>query len=140
MTTCDHCGKCVDACQTNALSLLGEEWGTLAGTPVIEPRRFPCWLSADMPCIPACPTGALVPIARTEVRLGLAVLDTGRCLPYHGVACDRCGSLCPVKGAILVVDGKPSVVDDVCTGCGVCEHVCPTDPASIRVKPARQIG
>jgi ferredoxin-type protein NapG len=137
LQACTKCGKCTDACGANAIFPLSEEFGALAGTPAIAARKFPCWLTPDVPCIAACPTGALLPTPRFEVRIGLAALDEARCLVYQGTPCDRCVSVCPAPGALVVVDGRPKVVADDCTGCGVCEHVCPTDPASIHVRPAR---
>ena len=35
-----------------------------------------------------------------------------------------------------LLDGKIAVHEEGCTGCGVCEHACPTTPKSIAVIPA----
>jgi len=50
---------------------------------------------------------------------------------------------CPIKGAISIEtvfapDGsqrKSPVVHEPCVGCGVCEMICPTEPASIEIIP-----
>jgi NAD-dependent dihydropyrimidine dehydrogenase PreA subunit len=40
-----------------------------------------------------------------------------------------------MPGAIVLDEkGRPQVTD-TCTGCGLCEFYCPTEPASIRVRP-----
>ncbi len=63
--------------------------------------------------------------------------------PYDTALCDLCVQACPVKGAISIEavfapDGssrKSPVVHEPCVGCGVCEMVCPTEPASIEIMP-----
>lgn len=62
---------------------------------------------------------------------------------YDREVCDLCEQACPIKGAITVEmgvgkDGKPKgipVVHEACVGCGVCEMICPTEPASIEIIP-----
>jgi ferredoxin-type protein NapG len=63
--------------------------------------------------------------------------------PYDVELCDLCVQACPIKGAIsletvFAPDGsqrKTPVVHEPCVGCGVCEMICPTEPASIEVMP-----
>ncbi|MFZ5441951.1 MAG: 4Fe-4S dicluster domain-containing protein [Myxococcota bacterium] len=55
---------------------------------------------------------------------------------YDLERCDLCVRECPIKGAISIedVDGKPTpVVHAECVGCGVCEMMCPAEPAAIVV-------
>jgi ferredoxin len=43
-----------------------------------------------------------------------------------------CAAKCPVKTIRLIPYlgnlGIPEVIEDKCTGCGACEHVCPVRP------------
>jgi len=63
--------------------------------------------------------------------------------PYDVELCDLCVRACPIKGAISIEtvfapDGsqrKSPVVHEACVGCGVCEMICPTEPASIEIIP-----
>ncbi len=63
--------------------------------------------------------------------------------PYDVALCDLCVQACPIKGAISIEsvfapDGtqrKSPVVHEPCVGCGVCEMICPTQPASIEIIP-----
>jgi MauM/NapG family ferredoxin protein len=134
--SCIRCGKCVDVCPARAIAPLGGEWGADAGTPAIDARRQPCVLCTGLQCTHVCPSGALVPIERNgDVRMGTAIVDEARCLVWRGQACDACVRMCPMPGALALADGALRVIADKCVGCGLCEHVCPTEPASIRVKP-----
>jgi ferredoxin-type protein NapG len=61
--------------------------------------------------------------------------------PYDLDLCDLCVRQCPIKGAIELVpvtddkDDKRRApkVTEACVGCGVCEMICPVDPAAIVV-------
>jgi ferredoxin-type protein NapG len=63
--------------------------------------------------------------------------------PYDVAECDLCVSECPVKNAISIEtvfapDGskrKSPVVHEPCVGCGVCEMICPAEPAAIEIVP-----
>ena len=63
--------------------------------------------------------------------------------PYQLDRCDLCARECPIDGAISIekvagpggVERFTPVVHEACVGCGVCEMMCPAEPAAIRVKP-----
>ena len=63
--------------------------------------------------------------------------------PYDVAECDLCVRECPIKGAISIQtmyapDGtqrKQPVVHEPCVGCGVCEMICPVEPAAIVIEP-----
>ncbi|MBX3275656.1 MAG: 4Fe-4S dicluster domain-containing protein, partial [Sandaracinaceae bacterium] len=120
---CDGCGACFDACPHGAIVALDARHGAVRGTPTIDARRAPCRMCADLPCISACDRGALVP--GSPARIAVATIRQYDCLAYGGTLCSTCAERCPVPGAIERVAGKPRVVEDACTGCGVCQHVCP---------------
>jgi ferredoxin-type protein NapG len=135
VNTCIRCGKCVEFCPAEAIFPLGADWGAAAGTPAIDARKQPCVLCDGLKCTQVCPSGALQPTYNNkDVKMGSAVVDHARCLIFNGQSCDICHKACPVPGAISLENGI-TVVDDLCTGCGLCEHTCPTEPTSIRVIP-----
>ena len=63
--------------------------------------------------------------------------------PVDVELCDLCVRFCPIKGAIEIkanptLDNSISYIPQInstCTGCGVCEMVCPVDEAAIQIVP-----
>ena len=153
LAACIRCGLCVRDCpfDTLVLSELGD--GLVTGTPYFEARKIPCEMCDDIPCVVACPTGAL-DHALTDIekaRMGLAVLiDQETCLNFLGLRCDVCYRVCPVIDRAITLELMhnprsdrhamllPTVHSDHCTGCGKCERACvlPGESA-IKVLPIR---
>ena len=134
MRDCTRCGDCITACPYQAIVLAPARLGPVAGTPVIDADTSACLMCEDFPCIAACEPGvltrAIAPI------MGTAQVTAHLCLAHHGTTCTVCSERCPVAGAIVVEDGKPTVEEDVCTGCGVCRFVCPAPENAILLMPA----
>jgi ferredoxin-type protein NapG len=145
---CVRCGLCVRGCPFDILHLaeLGENITT--GTPYFVARQAPCEMCEDIPCVEACPTGALSK-KLTDIehaKMGVAVL-TGRDTCYAvalGTGCRACYLACPVKDEAITMERRqsngrgyfePTVHPTACTGCGKCEHACVTKEASIKVLP-----
>ncbi|MHC4405866.1 MAG: 4Fe-4S dicluster domain-containing protein [Planctomycetota bacterium] len=139
LAACIRCAQCVEACPAQILQAAGVGSAPDFGTPYFVPREQPCDLCQGLPemqCIAACPTGALAPLgSRRDVRIGVAAIDPETCLPWRGVACKACWHACPFPNDAITFDprGRAVVVDDACVGCGLCEHVCLTEPSSICV-------
>ncbi|WP_078118683.1 ferredoxin-type protein NapG [Thiosocius teredinicola] len=147
---CVRCGLCVRDCPYDTLKLaqLGDE--VALGTPYFHARDIPCEMCDDIPCVKACPTGALDP-ALTEInaaRMGLAVVvDQEACIAFQGLRCEVCFNVCPVRGKAITLNyqhndrsGKhalfiPVVHSKDCTGCGKCEKSCILEEAAIKVFP-----
>lgn len=147
---CIRCGMCVRECPYDTLSLARHEHDLATGTPFFEARRIPCEMCDDIPCVRACPTGALDP-ALTDInqaRMGLAVLvDQENCLNFQGLRCDVCYRVCPAIDEAITLERQhnqrtgahamflPVVHSDHCTGCGKCENSCVLEVAAIKVLP-----
>jgi ferredoxin len=55
---CVRCGLCVRDCPYDTLKLAA--WAAVAtGTPYFDGAHMPCEMCEDIPCVKACPTGAL---------------------------------------------------------------------------------
>jgi len=149
---CVRCGLCVKNCPYDILKLANWDDPAPAGTPFFTAREDPCRMCPDIPCVNACPTGALDPLLTNirEADMGLAVLvDHETCLNYKGMVCAICVRVCPIRGEAISLKlargehGQPlqiPVVDsEKCTGCGTCEKHCVLSEAAIKVLP-RKLG
>ncbi len=149
---CLRCGLCVRDCPYDTLRLARLEMDVAPGTPYFVARDIPCEMCDDIPCVKACPSGALDPALRDidDARMGVAVLvDQESCLNFQGLRCDVCYRVCPRIGEAITLDLQhnertrthtrflPSVHSDYCTGCGKCEHACVLEEAAIKVLPQR---
>jgi len=135
LEACTRCTDCQQACPYDSIRRLGPEFGAAAETPAIIASESPCYLCRDMPCIAACEPRALLPVMRHDVRMGRAVVDLDRCYLSRKQPCDYCVVRCPIGDVAIRfdADGLPEVVEDRCTGCGVCAYLCPG--TAIRIKP-----
>ena len=150
LAACVRCGLCVRDCPYNTLKLseLGEPVAT--GTPYFTARTIPCEMCEDIPCVKACPTGALDRSLTDirESRMGLAALvDQETCLNFLGLRCDVCYRVCPVIDQAITLEKihnprsdrhallLPTVHSDHCTGCGKCEKSCVLPEAAIKIYP-----
>lgn len=160
LAKCIKCGLCVEACPYDALVLARPGDHKQPGVPFFVPREKPCYMCKDIPCVPACPTGALDRSLVSEkegpekgrpdinrARMGIAVIDRETCIAYSGIQCDACYRACPLIDKAITVEytrnertGKHAILAPVihgsaCTGCGLCERVCVTQKASVFVLP-----
>ncbi|MGM0512624.1 MAG: ferredoxin-type protein NapG [Pseudomonadota bacterium] len=149
-SACIRCGQCVQACPYQTLKLATLLSPRAAGTPYFVARDIPCEMCEDIPCVVACPSGALDPNLTDidQARMGLAVLlDHENCLNWQGLRCDVCYRVCPQIDKAITLDlqhnertGKhamflPTVHSQDCTGCGKCEQACVLEQAAIKVLP-----
>jgi ferredoxin len=140
---CVKCGECMKVCLTNGLQpTLWEAGAEGIWSPMLVPRIGYCEYRCTL-CGQVCPTGAirrLSPEEKAGVRIGLAMIDPGRCLPYaHARSCIVCEEVCPTPKkaiwfettAVKDRDGRtlsvkqPHVDLSLCIGCGICEAKCP---------------
>lgn len=157
LARCIGCGACMKICPTGGLQPAFLEAG-LAGlwTPRMVMALGYCDHACNR-CGEVCPTQAIasLPLAeKKQTRIGLAAFDFTRCIPYaYGRNCMVCEEHCPVpdkaiyfrpaevtdrNGNILTIQ-QPRVDPALCTGCGICEHVCPfKDRPAIRVTSANE--
>jgi MauM/NapG family ferredoxin protein len=132
--TCSRSGECVNVCPARCIKLdySGDQG---EGVPYIEPNEMSCVLCTGLSCMHVCPSGALLPQIVDYIDMGVAVWHEGVCLRSNGQECTICVDRCPVGAKALGLEDGRVVVREGCTGCGVCQHDCPTNPKSITVLP-----
>ncbi|MCK5727304.1 MAG: ferredoxin-type protein NapG [Thiotrichaceae bacterium] len=150
---CVRCGLCVRDCPYDTLHLAELGSAVANGTPYFIARQTPCEMCEDIPCVVACPTGALDHSLTNidDARMGLAVvIDKEGCIAFQGLRCEVCYNVCPVRDKAITLDTRhnkrtgmhayqvPVVHSDACTGCGKCEEACIVDGESaIKIVPMR---
>lgn len=141
LQACTRCDKCIHACPKDAILRVPKKMGFLImDSPYIDPKKVPCVMCDDLPCISACPDGALLPVpdGPMGVEMGYAILNKNNCQAYGHTFCQQCVIDCPIPGAITQnQEQQPVFHRNVCTGCGVCVRSCSTVniPVAIKVKP-----
>jgi len=183
LALCIKCGQCLQVCPYHSIKLSDIGKGHGVGTPYIDALERGCYACEAVPCVLACPSGALDHHTEkaTDIKMGIAVLERKRsCLAvtrqpvpkgydkkmkefianqtnvtqyeqkvlekfdgYEGKPCTLCADMCPMPNplsAIAMVTTNSGItrpmIYDACTGCGVCEEVCPVkDEPAIVIKP-----
>jgi len=154
---CVKCGLCMQTCPSGGLQPTWAEAG-LEGlwSPMLVPAIGWCEFECHA-CGQVCPTEAIAPLPLDEkktVKIGLAVFDTTRCLPFaYGRECIVCEEHCPVPDKAITFELRevttregdvltlkvPRVDPERCTGCGICETKCVfKDLAAVRVVSANE--
>ena len=182
LALCIKCGQCLQVCPYHSIELADFGKGHGVGTPYIDANIRGCYACKAVPCVLACPSGALDHDCEKpeDIKMGIAVLEHPRsCLAvrkqpvpagydkkmkdftasvtninpleedllkkfdgFEGKACTLCADMCPMPNPLSAIEivTKASgitrpVIYDGCTGCGVCQEVCPTEEPSIVIKP-----
>lgn len=146
LSRCIKCGECMMVCPTGGLQPdLGRAGLEGIYSPVLVPRIGYCEYHCTL-CGQICPTGAIEELSegeKLETAIGMAYIDTNRCLPYtHGINCMVCEEHCPTADKAIKfreppgetsADGsqlkQPYVINKLCVGCGICENKCPVGGA-----------
>jgi len=147
---CVRCGLCVRDCPYDILDLADYGSEPATGTPYFVARDKACEMCDDIPCVAACPSGALSKSLTdiNDARMGLAVIVSQEtCLNFLGLRCDVCFRICPLMDKAITLEMErnprtgrharflPTVHSDYCTGCGKCEKACVLEKAAIKVLP-----
>ena len=153
LSKCIKCGRCIEACPYAALHVVDGAAGIAGpavGTPTLTVRDQACRMCEDMPCIAACPTGALQELDdRRDIRMGVAVIDRDLCIAVKSLRCEVCYRSCPLIDEAIKIDYKvregdalhstfePVIDPDVCTGCGLCVQRCVVESPRVAVRIVR---
>ncbi len=142
---CARCGACARACPEQIIIQDGMESG-FAGllAPTLDFSRAGCAPECTR-CGEACPTGAIPRFTerdKSEYPLGVAVVKRELCVLTHGRECGVCLNACPHSAIDIAWDpiemeSVLKIDDTLCTGCGICQYLCPERPVAIVVQRQR---
>ncbi len=132
---CDGCGDCASACPAGAIYMTGPLTEHSETSPEILASFSPCVMCEGLRCIPACPTGALLPATPATMRIATIALDSDACWAANGFEplCNHCVDHCPLGGKAITWEkgAGPVLHEEACTGCGVCVHYCVATPKAL---------
>jgi len=138
LCTCILCQECIRVCPTGGLQPALFQAGLAGlGTPVLVPRMGGCALNPSCPdlCAQVCPVGAILPMTKETMQIGVAHVIRESCLAWdQGAKCLVCVEAC-LNSAAVTYNGRVTVNPNLCTGCGRCESGCPVPGSAIRVVP-----
>ncbi|MFC1989393.1 4Fe-4S binding protein [Chloroflexota bacterium] len=155
---CIRCGECMKICPTGVIQPSPTGSQAKLWTPVLKTRLGYCDYSCNS-CGIICPTDAITNLTLEEKRkvvIGVARIDQTRCITWaEDLDCIVCEEMCPVPEKAIRLGGggqgrgsgerqgrgsgggrHPQVIEELCIGCGICEHQCPVaGESAIRVFP-----
>ena len=122
---CRRCDDCIPSCEESVV-VRGD-----GGFPTVDFSRGGCSFCGA--CAHACGHGALDRRASPAWRLTVAIGDG--CLSAQGITCRACGDVCETRAIRfrLQPGGRaiPGVDTALCSGCGSCIAICPTQVIQI---------
>ncbi len=77
LALCIKCGQCLQVCPYHSIELADMAKGHGVGTPYIDARVRGCYACSAVPCVLACPSGALDHDCEKpeDIKMGIAVLE-----------------------------------------------------------------
>ncbi len=80
LALCIKCGQCLQVCPYHSIELSDITTGYGVGTPYIDANIRGCYACEAVPCVLACPSGALDHACEkaTDIKMGIAVLENPR--------------------------------------------------------------
>ena len=136
---CTGCQLCVSVCPNKVLRP-SSSLATLM-QPEMSYEKGYCRPECTK-CSDVCPAGAIKPISveeKSSIQIGHAVVNLSICVANTEEAnCGNCARHCPANAISMVKKNPedmhsiliPAVNEEMCIGCGACEHLCPVRPLS----------
>ena len=130
LDSCIDCdGPCADACPQNIIGFYPADH-LKAAQAYLDFTDAGCTFCQA--CVDVCPAAQSQSKNATTV-LGTAFIDDERCFVSCGVTCISCNHCCPQYAIQRNRHNTPVVNGDLCTGCGSCVAICPTQAISVKV-------
>jgi ferredoxin-type protein NapG len=80
LSLCIKCGQCLQVCPYHSIKLADIGMGHGVGTPYIDANERGCYACSAVPCVLACPSGALDHSCEKaeDIHMGIAVLASAK--------------------------------------------------------------
>ncbi len=135
LSKCSMCHLCVSVCPTKVLKPSGITSGaSIYLKPNMDFNSSYCSYECNT-CLSVCPTQAIsyFPLdQKKQIKIGSAKLNKETCIPYvKKKDCAACAEHCPTAAVVMERQGdinRPVTKDELCIGCGACQHACPVEP------------
>lgn len=132
-STCTGCMICAEKCPSQIIT---PSFHSLGSSPVLPTLHFlnNYCLEDCIACSEVCPAGALeevLPVNKKTTRMATLELKLTECrIVKEGLECSICAEICPLNAIKMInVSDRdlkiPTVIQDVCNGCGKCQYRCP---------------
>lgn len=120
---CTSCGDCITACPQNVLV------AARGGLPELDFSHSYCTFCGE--CEKSCQPNAITTTAPYYIKADI----NQSCLAAQGVYCRSCGDSCEpraIQFALTLGGGAtPSIDLSLCTGCGECFGLCPSNAIAL---------
>lgn len=141
LALCIKCGQCLQVCPYHSIELADFGTGHGVGTPYIDANVRGCYACEAVPCVLACPSGALDHHTEksTDIKMGIAVLEHPRtCLAVRNepVPADYLDEMKAFTANVTNINPLEEKLLEKLNGyegkeCTLCADICPMpDPLS----------
>ena len=114
---------CVDACKENIIEIKDFY-------PIIKFGVNGCTYCDE--CAKACESDVLKIENKKNIN-AFILIDSKKCIAHNQTVCFSCQDVCEYNAIFYMGMFKPFIDLDICTSCGFCVGVCPTDAIEIKV-------
>lgn len=115
---CQECdGKCSTVCEENIIRIHKDK------TPYLDLSSNGCTFCDA--CAKECPFEVLTLDEKKDIN-AIFEIDMLKCLSWNTTMCFSCKDPCLSHAIEFLGMFRPSIKFDLCTGCGFCVGVCPT--------------
>ncbi|QKF82671.1 ferredoxin-type protein NapF [Halarcobacter ebronensis] len=120
---CNTCNKeCATSCEENII-IIKED-----GTPTIDFSKGGCTYCDD--CAKSCPNEVLSVEYKRVIDVKVEI-DILKCMSWHNTMCFSCKDPCLDDAIKFLGMFRPSIDEKLCTNCGFCLNICPSDAIKI---------